>query len=420
MNHLLLKRLKIGIGWNLAGDILLGIFTILLYWLISTYYGRSELGAFTITMSFFMIYGHIGVWGMQTASVYYVPQLKEDSKMLGKYFFSFLCIVIFVSIMLAIFTYNSAFFIGNRFFGSDLVGAGLKNISLASILFAINKLIAGYFNGMNCMRVYAFLQTVRYALILLFVFAMVCFAQNFHMVFNCFLYSEIHVLIIGSIMLFRKITIQSPERNLIADTGKFGMKAMFGNVISDINTRIDVMMLGGLCGDTVAGQYSFITIIAEGLLLVLFVFRSNYNPVFSKMIYNGDFDELEIVFKDLRNKMRLLFGIGGILLFVGYCFFCVLFLGEEFINSILPAGIVILGCFVMAPYFVCGNLCTLLGKPIIDTKITFYAILINILLNVILIRICGIFGAALATTFSHSIYAIVTKRYIIKYAHMHI
>lgn len=417
MDDSLLKKLKAGIGWNLAGDILLGIFTVLLYWLISTYYGRSELGAFTITMSFFMICGHIGVWGMQTASVYYVPKLKEDSKLLGEYFFSFLCIVLFASITLAVFIYNSAFFVGNRFFGSDLVGTGLKNIGAASIFFAVNKLIAGYLNGMNCMRTYAFLQTVRYALILLFVFVMVCSGQNFDMVFGCFLFSEIHVLIIGSIILFRKIAIQSPRKSLIMDTGKFGMKAMFGNVISDINTRIDVMMLGLLCGDTMAGQYSFITIIAEGLLLVLFVFRNNYNPVFSRLIHNDELGGLQAVFKDLRRKMRIFFGIGGILLFAGYCFFCVLFLGEEFLNSILPAGIVISGCFIMAPYFVCGNLCTLFGKPLIDSIITFCSILINVILNIILIRFCGIIGAALATTLSHMMYALMTKRYVTKYVH---
>lgn len=406
--------IRTGIVWNLISYIFLGLFTIISYWLITWQYGEGALGAYNIVLSIFMICGHIGVFGLQSAAVYFIPRMAGDRKRLGKCFFSYLVIALTVSILLGILLFLSAEFTADCIFHSAQMEAGLKKIAPAVVLFSVNKMLGGYVNGMGMMREFAVLQGVRYIFIVAFIGIGAVLGFSFENIFYAFLVSELAVLLFGISFLYKKFEFGKPEAAYLREGLKFGSKAMFGNVISDINTRIDVMMLGVLCTDNIVGLYSFITIIAEGLMSVLFVFRNNYNPHFSDLIFKGKIKELEVLFGKIKKMARILFGGLGVGIFAAYAVFCRLFLNEAYMRSILPAAIIIIGCMIMAPYFIAGNLCTLSGKPMIDTFITIVTILVNIIFNYVFIVKIQLTGAALATGISYVIFAGLMSHFIKK------
>jgi O-antigen/teichoic acid export membrane protein len=61
------------------------------------------------------------------------------------------------------------------------------------------------------------------------------------------------------------------------------MKSFFSNVLLQMNTRIDVLVLGLFWSDHIVGIYSFAATLAEGVYQLLVVLRTNYNPMLVRL-----------------------------------------------------------------------------------------------------------------------------------------
>lgn len=400
--------IKVGIRWNIISYAILGIFTMLSYCLITWYYGEAFLGVYNIMLSIFMLSGHIGVFGLQSASIYYIPRQLGDKVKLSQNFFSFLIIVIFAGVIVAGIIFWSSETIGRIIFRSEYISRGLRCMAPAVILFSVNKLIAGYINGMGKMRQFALLQSTRYFLIVAYITVVVIFRLSFTFIFWTFGVSEAGVMVMGIIFLHGKVFPKMPQKEFICSGFRFGSQAMLGNIISDVNTRIDIMMLGALCGDSAVGLYSFVSVIAEGVISILFVFRSNFNPHFAELLFHKKIDDLALLFKQQKKRLVCLFGILSFMILIGYITMCLLFLEKSFMKSIPSVLLVLCGCSIMAPYFVGGNICSLYGKPVVDTGITLLTIIFNAIFNYLLIPQLYLTGAALSTCISYLIFSVLT------------
>ena len=318
------KKIRKGIIWNLLSYVFLAMFTLGAYVLIKWKYGEEGLGAYNIVMSIFLICGQLGVFGLQSASMYYVPQ-QDNPQKLGKVFSSFLFVSFIMGTIIGGIVFVSADWIGNSVFSSQLVVVGLKKLPFAIILFSMNKTIVSYVNALGNMIGFAVLQNLRYFGLVVSISIIILLKAQYVFIFYAFLLSEIFVFFVGILYIIRVIAIKFPEIYWMRQGIRFGKSAMLGNVVSDINTKVDVIMLGILCGDKYVGLYSFIALIIEGLLSILLVFRNNYNPLFSSLIYQRKIEEVRLVYIKLRKKMWLLFGIFSIMILLGYGLFCRLF-----------------------------------------------------------------------------------------------
>lgn len=402
------SELESGVRWNLFSYVILGSLTVVSYFLLTWRYGEGILGAYNIVMSVYMICGHIGVFGLQSAAIYFIPRQLNDKIRLGQYFSSFLLLSIAVSSLLAWGICSAAGILGDGLFASDWVSEGLRTVSPSIILFSVNKLICGYVNGLGRMQEFAVLQCLRYLLLMAYIGLHAALCLDVHLLFYAFPVAEIGVAGLGSFFLMGRIAFARPRRACLWVGVRFGSRAMLGNVITDINTRVDMMMLGILCDDSAVGLYSFVTIIAEGMFSVLFVFRNNYNPYFSELLFRQRFLELASFLREQKKKIRKIFMALGITILIGYTAFCFLALEEAFLISIPAVAMILIGCIIMAPYFIVGNVCTLLGKPFTDTCITLATILVNMVLNYFFILCWGIQGAALATSVSYLVFSALT------------
>lgn len=407
--------IKSGVLWNLASYIFLGIFTVLIYLLIIWRYGKAELGAYNIVLSVYMLCGQIGGWGLQSTAVFNVPQIKEEKKKLGSCFSSFVLIALFISILLGIILWLGAGFIGDIVFHSRYVYIGLKTIPSAIILFSVNKVICSFINSLGNMKLFSVLQTARYAIICGGIAAVAISKIPFRNVFYVFVIAEAGVLVLGVISILKRFKPAMPERMYVKEGFCFGAKAMLGNVVGDINSRIDIMMLGILCNESIVGLYSFVSVIAEGFVSLLYVFRNNYNPLFSDLLYKNKLEDLTGHYKKIKMILPVFFGAAGFLVVLGYTGVCMLFLDAEYMRSVLAVIITAFGFTAMSAYFTCGNLCTLKGHPLVDTIIMLTTIVCNLGLNYIFISLWDIVGAALATALSYLLYMIMMRYFINKY-----
>jgi O-antigen/teichoic acid export membrane protein len=185
----------------------------------------------------------------------------------------------------------------------------------------------------------------------------------------------------------------------------FGWRAMPGNIMADVNSRVDVLMLGLLTNRMQTGLYSLPGMLLDGLFHFTVVLRTIVNGKMGRAQSQGDVNTLRKLFKI---GVLMSFGITVPMAVVVYFAFPLIIryggLDQSFIAGREPfLTLMILFCmasgflpFVMAP--------NQFGMPVRQTS--FFAIVFgsNVVGNLILIPLWGINGAALATGISFLVY----------------
>ena len=183
----------------------------------------------------------------------------------------------------------------------------------------------------------------------------------------------------------------------------FGGKATVGNILIDVNTRVDVLMLGLFTSDRIVGIYSFAAMLAEGFSQLPIVLRANVNPIITKYRFENSNVDLEVL---IRRGVRLLYLYlvpVGILAVACFSLVFNLFgLGEEFSDSWAVFAILMTGILLSVGYLPFQMLLNQVGSPGFQTVFIASIFVTNVVLNMLLIPMFGMFGAAIATSMSVS------------------
>ena len=190
----------------------------------------------------------------------------------------------------------------------------------------------------------------------------------------------------------------------------FGLKGHLGNIAGFLNYRMDVFLVAYFVGASGVGFYSIAVGIAEmvGMLpsAVAIVLMREVASSDGKMGWSyASISCRNIVFLSMLLTLSLL-ALGSPIINLAY--------GSEFSRSypamiaLLPA-MVALGIDRILSSYVTGS-----GRPILTTYAITIATMVNLILNVILIPLWGITGAAAASSVSYSISAMIVVRYSLK------
>lgn len=178
----------------------------------------------------------------------------------------------------------------------------------------------------------------------------------------------------------------------------FGVKSFASGMLMELNTRVDVLMLGYFTSGSVVGGYSLGAMLAEGLSQLSIVFRTNFNPLLTRYLAEGRNEELRSLFRHGKRAGYLVVGGVGtlaILLFpyvVGF-----VTRNPDFRHSWLVFAILTGGVIVTAGYTPFGQILIQGGRPGWHGVMTLAAVLCNALLNWLFIPVWGPAGAAVAT-----------------------
>lgn len=173
----------------------------------------------------------------------------------------------------------------------------------------------------------------------------------------------------------------------------------FLSAIEIINSRADILMLGILSDSMSVGIYGIAARLVDFIPFVLMVINPVLAPVISKLYYSNSTRKLEVLY---RKSARITFFM-ALPVFVLLAVF-----GKEILSlfgsDFLPGYyvLIILGTSQLFNAFTgsVGNMLLMTGFEK-ETLISYGAsVVLNILLNLWLIPIYGIYGAALATAFS--------------------
>ena len=256
------------------------------------------------------------------------------------------------------------------------------------------------------MRAYAIFQGLRYLLIIVSIVGLILAGFAGPHLAWCFLVSEL-ILAIGLIGFVHKSIVgfglRHATRSWILRHLSFGMRGFFGGMLSDLNTRVDIILLGYFVNDASVGIYSFAAVFAEGFGQISYVVKQNLDPIIGHFTAAQSIDQL----RSLMRKVVLVFVPSMLALAtVSALLFPVmvrLFTDDRFLESWPIFTILLAGIVINAGFRPFQGVFLLTGRPGLHSLFFLIIVLSNAILNVLFIPRMGTIGAAVATSLAYVI-----------------
>lgn len=380
--------------------------------------GEAALGIFNQCFAFFIILSQIGVGGLQFSTLKHVSYQQNDHSAFKHILISALFLSGIISFLITVSLFTCNVYI-EKIFKSPELAKGITLMLPGLFIYSLNKIILMGINGLGLMKQFAFFQALRPLLILISI--IIISFQNTPDYYLILSLSFTEILVFFSMFIYflcPKIYPLELDYNTIRDWLKrhisFGSRGFLSGVLVELNTRVDVLMLGILLSDKAVGIYSFASVIAEGIGQLSNIIRQNIDPIIGRAIAKKDSEQIKVCKILVRKKyFPKMLGIGLTLLVI---YPSLLLLLNNYFNKNLDIKsyqvlIILIVFYVIASlYQPFIGLLIIVNKPELFTIIGVFAILFNVILNYFLIPIIGVHGAALSTGLIALLQALIVKK----------
>lgn len=374
---------------------------LLLYFLLVKNGTEVALGNFNIQYIFIILFSQIITFGVHYSILRESSNGKSSKIEHFNNLASGLVVVLANSILVIFIIY---FF---REILSDLLNFNLLNIAIPIIFFSINKCIYWFLNGKEKFVKMSFMSPFRFIVFLVTYLMLVEGDVASENLYLCFLYAEILVFILSIIFIFKEVEFSFKKSlflNSLTDHYAFAKNAFLTSFLSDLNLKVDIILIGILLGNQSVGFYTFTSAIGEGFIGLIAAMRTMSTPKFETLTQNKDgFDSFK---KHIFKLAYLLFiPIGLIILTFSYFFSdSFYFLENVAENGLFSLFVIVLGFSILSYCFAFEHILLQINYPKEHTKSLLILFISNLILNILLINMFGINGAAFATIFSYIIY----------------
>ena len=361
------------------------------------YLGAEEFGTLSFALAFTGIFGVFSDLGLQQLTV---REVARDKSLAGKYLGN----IAVMKLILVITTYALIALTINLLGYPEQTIKVVYLVALSVIFNAFSRMFYSIFQAYEKMEYQSAGQILNSTLML----AGVLFAisQGFSVVGFASIYFIVSAVVLGYsfVVCTWKFVLPKIEVDLsfwkptIKEALPFGLSGIF--VV--IYFYIDSVMLSLMKGNEVVGWYNAAYRFVYVLLFLPAAYCSSIYPIMSRF-YKTSKDSLRFSYeKSLKYILIIAFPIA-----IGITFFAdkiiLLIFKEEFAPSIPALQILIWAVFFSYLAHVTVYTLNSINRQIIYTKITFLAMVLNVVLNVIFIPLFSFIGASLTTLFTEFI-----------------
>lgn len=277
------------------------------------------------------------------------------------------------------------------------------NFTFLFIFFMVtNNLFASFLKGLQDFYYFNLLTIIISLLNLLFIASAFFFFQNnvTVLILTSLLISVINFLI-ACFYLIKNSNIKIIfNKKLFSQMFSYGIMSHVGNITNNLENQFDIFIMLFFMNPEAVGIFS-IAYATGGLIGYI---SNSLNNVLFPIISSLDKNEKAVNFQNKTIRHNLLFNIlGGLfLIIIGYPFIKTIF-GVEFIFAYTIMLIILPGIIFDSVYRTIFSWYKGIGEPKIVSYFSAAGLIINIILNIILIPIWGLYGAGLAVLISYII-----------------
>lgn len=393
------------IAWSMGGFFVLAVCGVIINLLIAGLRDATALGVFNQSYAIYITASQIAVFGLHYSVMRHAALHDSNASERGRLLINASLFSLILGAAMGLTVYVAAPLAG-IVFGSPATAITLKYAAPGLLLFPLNKVLLAYLNGLRRMRAFAIFQSFRYVSLTLWVALIAASGHPFEHVAFGFLVSELTT--------FLGILAYLPKRALMPTlvfdrswTGRhfaFGGKSLLAGMFVELNSRIDVLMLGLFLTDRSVGIYSFAAMLVDGMYQVLGVVRTTFNPVLVADLRDGQWEGLQ---KLLGRAKIFVFPSAAALaatLILAFWTLATFIMPSKGLQEGLPSLLILLSVLTLISGFVpFDNLMMASGHPGYQTAQQLAVIVSNVALNVALIPWMGMKGAATGTAISYAV-----------------
>jgi O-antigen/teichoic acid export membrane protein len=402
-------------AWNMAALGVSGVAGVVLLILVGARFGAATLGTFNLQFAVFLVAGQVAVLGMQASTVRAVA-IASDLRTRQLQLRGALLATAMVAGAVALVLWVSRDLVAAAL-GRPALATGIGWVALATLLFALNKVLLAALNGFSRFRAFAALTAGR-ALLLLTAFGLLALlGVEGDRIVLILPMAEGVLLLAGLTSLAGELTgrrlVQRndptagtedvPPSMLATVRGhlRFGSLGFGSSLLQELNVRIDVIVLSLFVGDELLGVYSLAAILVEAIAQVPIVLRTVLAPRVILMLERRDRQGLAELVDFVRPRLRSAMVVIAVIAVAAYPSAILLVTGDTVLaGGRVPFAILMAGTAFAAGYAPFGLLLIQAGRPAEQTVLTLAIVLINVVGNLLLIPAFGLQGAAVATSVS--------------------
>lgn len=384
------------------------MFGLLAMVIIARALGKSGQGQYTLAILLPTLIFTLLNSGLSISTVYFIGQKKytDEEVYSTNLFTSFLLSIVSVVTGLVIIYFYKDYFFENL--SSKLL---LYTLLIIPLIFT-QKNLQTIFQGKEDFEKFNLIVILNQLGLLLFSMVFVWFLDlGVYGAVLSFGMSQLLMLVASFYFLKTSYGLFWPKKfsfDFAKESFKFGLKGHLSNVLSFFNYRIDMFIIAYFMDDVAVGIYSVAVLLSERIWLI----SQSVSSVLFARVANLSSDDERNRFTSIasRNTLFITF-IGGLFLAVISEWFIKLFFGMEFADSVQPFLYMIPGVVIFSMSKVLANDFIGRGYPEVNTYIAFVTALTNFALNIWLIPIYGLIGAAIATSSSYILDALTKSLY---------
>ncbi len=394
------SKLVSGVVWNLGALAFLALAGIALNLVIGRYYGPETLGAFNIAFAIYIALSQIAVFGLQFAALQAVSVAdREDAGALSQVVYGGLALCLSIALAVTLLALAATPVIASLFPRvPDLETAWLM-AAPGLLFFAANKYLLGVVNGLQHMRAYAVFQVVRFVGILVGLGLMIAAgAAGKHLTLILTIAEVLlSVVLVAYVLRAAPPVLLGGLAPTVGRHFRFGLRILPAGLVAELNTRVDVLMLGALLNDRAAGIYTVAALVYEAALQAVVVIRNNISPQLARDIKAGAGAHILSFSRKLGALVTMMAMVGAALALALFPLFLdIAFPGKDFSEAAAPLTWLMAAlCLAAAP--LCYSLVfSQADRPVWQSIMMLIMLLANIALNALLIPAYGIAGAGMA------------------------
>jgi O-antigen/teichoic acid export membrane protein len=376
--------------------------------IIARVLGPEGKGAYSLIILVPALLALLGNLGISFANVYFGGKWRHKWTDLSS---NSLVSALALGIVLA-FAFLAYFFIANPTFLRDIEPRWLALTTVAVPLSLLVTYFTSILLGQNRIKEYnlVYLAQSGALLILVLILSLAVKGGVFGTVV-AWASATLVAAIIAILLVHRTTSIKwSFYPQLFRDSIKFGIKGYLGNVIQFLNYRLNMFLVVFFMDVTFVGYYSISVAMAEALWYL----PGAVGTVIFARTPGMKAEEANVSTPRICRNTLFLTVIAGFLVFLLGRYIILLLFGSAFLPALKPLWILLPGVVAFSIPKVLANEIAGRGKPIVGTIYAGASLAVNVPLNILLIPRMGISGAALASTISYIVSALVVLAFFIR------
>ncbi|WP_175631947.1 oligosaccharide flippase family protein [Virgibacillus siamensis] len=373
-------------------------FTVLFSLVCTRLYGAELFGEFTYAFTIVQVSMIVAKAGMDQGLMYSIPQNRYKHVSLS---FVINLLLSFILIVLLWFLIDDTF---------------IRFMLPLIWMFSCEHIFFGIYRSEGMIKEYYFINgflsmILRVGLIISFYYL---YGENEYSialgVYFSFLFSIIMYLIQNR-KKFKKLKF---DKSFLL----YSIPLILATMMDTLINKVDILMLGFMTTTKDVGIYQITVQVSLLVSALLIIFNTVFAPEIAKLYHQGKKMELRRLYIKATRCLAIFSLITTSILLIGSEFILYIF-GSEFVQGQTALILRSLGQFVNIAVGGVWLMLAMTGKPRFQMYANIFAFIINILLNLVLIPIYGINGAAFASMITLMFtnimgYVIVSKQFSVK------